>query len=78
LGLILFAGQKEKREAVGALEDLDPFSIEDAKAALAKRKVQKKERRIFDTLLDSNKTFNELTDWLLMEKEKQGDTKRKR
>ena len=34
---------KQRRESVGALEGLNPFSITDAKEALAKRMVQKKE-----------------------------------
>lgn len=58
-------GKKLKREAVGALEDLDPYSIEDAKAALAKRRVQKKERRVMDILPDAKMTFDELTQWHL-------------
>ena len=51
---------KQRREFVGALEGLSPYSITDAKEALAKRQVQKKERRIFDILPETVKTFNEL------------------
>jgi hypothetical protein len=40
----------QRRESVGALEGLDPYSITDAKEALAKRQVQKRERKIFDIL----------------------------
>jgi len=56
---------KQRRESVGALEGLDPYSITDANEALAKRKVQKKERRIFDILPETVKTFNELSEWYL-------------
>jgi len=56
---------RQRRESVGALEGLDPHSITDAKEALAKRQVQKKERRIFDTLPETVKTFNELAEWYL-------------
>ena len=56
---------KQRRESVGALEGLKPFSITDAKDALAKRMVQKKERRIHDMLPESNITFKELTDWYI-------------
>ena len=40
-------------------------SIEYARAADAKRKVQKKENRIFDIKPESKMTFQELTDWYL-------------
>jgi integrase len=40
-------------------------SIEYAKAADAKRKVQKKENRIFDIMPEAKMTFQELTDWYL-------------
>ena len=56
---------KQRWESVGAFEGLDPYSVTDAENALAKRKVQKKERRLFDMLPDSNVTFSELTDWFL-------------
>lgn len=56
---------KQRRESVGALEDLNPYSISDAKEALSKRQVQKKERRIFDMLPETVKTFDELTEWYL-------------
>jgi integrase len=55
----------QRRESVGALEGLDPYSITDAKEALAKRQVQKRERKIFDILPESVMTFNELADWFL-------------
>lgn len=56
---------KQRWESVGAFEGLDPFSVSNAQNALAKRKVQKKERRLFDMLPDSNVTFSELIDWFL-------------
>ena len=40
-------------------------SVEYARAADAKRKVQKKENRIFDIKPESKMTFQELTDWYL-------------
>ena len=49
-------GQKHRRELVGD-------SIEEARAAMGKRRGQKKENRIFDMLPGSQITFNELTDW---------------
>jgi len=54
---------KQRSEAIGALEGLNPYSITDAKEALAKRVVQKKEHRIFDMIPGSKLTFKELTDW---------------
>ena len=56
---------KQRWESVGAFEGLDPYSVADAQNALAKRKVQKKERRLFDMLPDSNLTFADLIDWFL-------------
>jgi integrase len=55
----------QRRESVGVFEDLDAYSITDAKNALAKRAVQKKERRIFDMLPESLITFKELAKWYL-------------
>ena len=51
-------GGKQRKELVG-------YSIEDAKAADGKRKVQKKEGRIFDMLPQEKSTFKELSDWYL-------------
>jgi integrase len=58
-------GGKQRWESVGAFEGLDPYSVTDAQNALAKRKVQKKEKRIFDMLPESNQRFSELTEWYL-------------
>jgi integrase len=49
---------KQRREAIGK-------SIEKARDADGKRRVQKRENRIFDMLPESNMTFQELTDWYL-------------
>lgn len=54
---------KQLRESVGAFEGLDAYSLDDAKNADAKRIVQKKEKRIFDMLPESETTFDELTKW---------------
>jgi len=56
---------KQRRESVSTFEDLNPYSIKDARDALSKREVQKKEKRLFDMLPESQMTFNELTDWYL-------------
>ena len=56
---------KQRRESVGAFEDLNAYSITDAKTALAKRRVQKKEKRLLEMLPESTMTFQELTDWYL-------------
>jgi hypothetical protein len=55
---VALPGGKVRREFV-------EYSIDDAKAADGKRKVQKKEDRIFDMLPDSKKTFSELSEWFL-------------
>jgi len=49
---------KQRRELVGK-------SIEKARDADGKRRVQKRENRIFDMLPESKMTFQELTDWYL-------------
>ncbi len=49
---------KQRTELVGN-------SLDDAKAADGKRKVQKKENRFFDMLPESNMTWQELADWYL-------------
>jgi integrase len=55
----------QRRESVSTIEGLDPWSITDAKDALAKRKVQRKEKRIFDMLPECEMTFSELAKWYL-------------
>ncbi|MDY6986946.1 MAG: tyrosine-type recombinase/integrase [Thermodesulfobacteriota bacterium] len=54
---------KQRREALAGFKDVDPTSIEDAKAAEAKRKVQKREKHIFDIKPEARMTFQELTAW---------------
>ena len=49
---------KTRREPVG-------YSISEARDADGKRKVQKRENRIFDMLPESNMTFSELAEWYL-------------
>jgi len=49
---------KARREAVG-------YSIEEARDADGKRRVQKRENRIFDIKPEAKMTFQELTDWYL-------------
>jgi integrase len=56
---------KIRRESVGGFEDLNGYSITDARTALAKRTVQKREKRILEMLPESTMTFQELTDWYL-------------
>jgi integrase len=51
-------GGKQSREYVG-------LSIEEARDADGKRRVQKRENRIFEILPESKMTFQELTDWYL-------------
>ncbi len=55
----------QRRQAVGSLEGLDPYSIEDARDADSKRKVQKRENQIFDIKPESKMTFQELANWYL-------------
>ncbi len=56
---------KQRRESVGSFEDLDAYSITNARTALSKRTVQKREKRILDMLPGTDLTFQELTDWYL-------------
>jgi integrase len=51
-------GGKQKKEIIGV-------SIEEVRDANAKRRVQKREKRIFDAKLEAKMTFKELTDWYL-------------
>jgi integrase len=51
-------GGKQRQEMVG-------FSIKEARDADSKRKVQKRENKIFDILPDSKLTFQELSEWYL-------------
>jgi integrase len=53
-----YPGGKQRREFVGT-------SIEEAKDAEGKRRVQKRENRIFDIKPEAKMTFNELTEWYI-------------
>lgn len=55
---------KQRREAVRG-EGINSYSIEDARAFESKRKVQKREHKIFDMLPESKMTFNDLATWYL-------------
>lgn len=55
----------QRRESVSAFKDLNGYSIEDARIALSKRNVQKKEKRLMDILPESKLTFQELSEWYL-------------
>jgi integrase len=59
---------KQRRESVGAFEGLSAYSIKDAEDALSKRKTQKKEKRIFEMLPESQMTFSELGEWYIKTK----------
>ncbi len=56
---------KQRKEAVGSFEGLNPYSLKDAEKALAKRVVQRTEKRLFDMLPGVDVTFVELTEWYL-------------
>lgn len=51
-------GGKQKKEMIGT-------SVEEARDADGKRRVQKRENRIFDIKPETKMTFKELTDWFL-------------
>ena len=56
----------QKKESVTKFKDLNPYSIEDARKAEAKRTVQKKEGRteeIFNYKKESTWTFSQLAEW---------------
>jgi len=57
-------GGKQRRESVKG-ENLNPYSIEDARKFNSKRVVQKAENRILDIKQDTRMTFNELNEWYL-------------
>lgn len=56
---------KQIRESVGAFKGLDAYSITDARDADSKKKVLKKEKKLFNILESSKLTFQELTDWYI-------------
>ena len=58
-------GGKQRKESLTRFDDLDPYSIDDAKALEAKRKVQKRENRAFEMIPEAKMTFAELAKWYL-------------
>ena len=56
---------KQRRESVDAMEGMNGYSIENARDALAKRQVQKRENRVFEMRPSANMTFQELSGWYL-------------
>ena len=54
---------ERRRESVDSFDDLNGYSIDDARTALSKRTVQKREKRILDILPESKITFNKLAEW---------------
>jgi dGTP triphosphohydrolase len=56
---------RQKKESVGSFEGLDAYSIKDANDAHSKRMVQRRERRLFDSVPESEMTFNDLAKWFL-------------
>ena len=55
----------QRQESLQSIADVDPYSIEDAKAVNAKRQVQRKERDVFNMLPAASLSFDELTQWYL-------------
>ena len=49
---------KQRRESVDAIEGLNGYSIEDARDANSKKRVDKKENRLFDIKADTKMKFN--------------------
>ena len=57
---------KKRMESVGKFDDLNPYSITDAKDALSMRMVQKRESpELFKTQPKGDMTFQQLTEWFL-------------
>ncbi|MFC1878134.1 hypothetical protein ACFL2E_12845 [Thermodesulfobacteriota bacterium] len=56
---------KQKRLSVNAIEGLDGHSLDDARAAMSKIRVLKKENRLMDIKQESAMTFEELSKWYL-------------
>ncbi|MFC1799118.1 tyrosine-type recombinase/integrase [Thermodesulfobacteriota bacterium] len=55
----------QRKEYVGSFEELNGYSIEDARIAESKRKTQKKENKLMDIKADSKMTYSELAKWYL-------------
>jgi integrase len=56
---------RQARELVGAFEGLKSYSITDARDAYSKKKVLKKEKKLFNILERSKLKFQEITDWYI-------------
>ena len=56
---------KIRRESVDAIKDLNGYSIEHARDAFAKRRVQKRENRVMEMIPESKWNFQDLSDWYL-------------
>ena len=56
---------KQRKIYVGNIEEMNGYSIEDAKKTESKYKVLKTENKLFDIKPDSKMRFNELTEWYL-------------
>ena len=56
---------KQRRESVDSFDDLNGYSIEDARKAESKRVVQRAEKRILDIKKEDRMTFNQLAEWYL-------------
>lgn len=56
----------QRRESLSSIADVDPYSIEDARAVMAKREVQKKEKvPLFEMRRQVQLTFDALGKWYL-------------
>ncbi|MFC1494649.1 tyrosine-type recombinase/integrase, partial [Thermodesulfobacteriota bacterium] len=63
--LVYRVNGKQKWESVSTFDDLNGYSIEDARKAHSKRVVQKAENTILDIKQDFKMTFKQLSDWYL-------------
>ena len=56
----------QRQEALSGMADVDPYSLEDARAVNAKRQVQRKEKvPVFEMRPESKSTFKKLEEWYL-------------
>jgi integrase len=54
---------KQRQESLKNIADVDPYSIEDARAVDGKRKVQRKERDVFNMQPAASLSFDKLAEW---------------
>lgn len=52
-------------ESIGKYADVDPYSLDDAKDALSKRRTQGREKKLFDVRVEADMTFKEISDWYI-------------